>query len=168
MNLVWNVEGLCDMANLDLAPLKSFTERSPVRREGPLIMLEGATDRYGKPEQDRFDDYDASYPVAQVVFGDPGEVVVTLLEDGTVEVAEFMVEWPGPDRPVPFRKTIGLIHVLPQGSPTERSAEVKVSAQRLRSLRRRRFKTCSSCGERNPPEWWAGNGICQACFPGVY
>ena len=156
------------MANLDLAPLKSFTERSPVRREGPLIMLEGATDRYGRPDQDRFDDYDASYPVAQVVFGEPGEVVITLLEDGTVEVAEFMVEWPGPDRPVPFRKTIGLIHVLPQGSPTERSAEVKVSAQRLRSLRRRRFKTCSSCGERNPPEWWAGNGICQACFPGVY
>lgn len=53
------------MANLDLAPLKSLAERSPVRPEGPLIMLEGATDRYGRPDQDRVDDYDASHPVAQ-------------------------------------------------------------------------------------------------------
>ena len=156
------------MANLDLAPLESLTERSPERREGPLIMLRATTDRYGDPDLDRFDAYRSSYPVAQVVLGDPGEVVITLLKDGTVEVAEFMVEWQGPDRAVRFRKTRGLVHVPPEGSPTERAAEVKVSAQRLRSLRRRRFKICSSCGERNPPEWWAGGGICQACFPGVY
>ena len=46
------------MANLDLAPLESLTERSPVQREGPSIMLEGAADRYGRPDLDRFDDYD--------------------------------------------------------------------------------------------------------------
>ena len=163
-----DIREFCEIANLEPAPLESLTERSPVQREGPSIMLEGATDRYGRPDLDRFDDYDTSYPVAQVVLGAPGEVVITLLKDGTVEVAEFMVEWPGPDRPVPFRKTRGLVHVSPEGSPTERAAAVKVGAQRLRSLRRRRFKICSSCGERNPPEWWAGGGICQACFPGVY
>ena len=163
-----DIREFCEIANLELAPLKSLTERSPAQREGALIMLEAATDRYGEPDLDQLDDYFASYPVAQVVLGDPGEVVITLLDDGTVEVAEFMVEWPGPGTPVPFRKTRGLIHVRPEGSSVERAAEVKVGAQRLRSLRRRRFKVCSSCGERNPPEWWAGDGICQACFPGVY
>lgn len=102
-------------------------------------------------------------PVAQILLGDPGEVILTLDTEGTIEVSEFAVRWFGPGDPVAYRIADGEVCVRPDLPLVDRSERVAEAISALRRRRRRRFRRCSRCLEMIPPEWWWGKELCQSC-----
>ena len=102
-------------------------------------------------------------PIAQIHLGVPGEVIVTLEEDGDISVSELGVHWFGVALPVAFRRVKGEVRIPLSASLVERSEQVADAVQELRRRRRSRFRRCARCTEMTPPEWWLGDGHCQGC-----
>jgi hypothetical protein len=98
----------------------------------------------------------------QVVLGTPEEVVLTLGEDGTIELAEFEARWAGPaPPPVPLRRNNHRV-VVSVHEPDAAKKFVE-GVKNLRRRRRRRYRRCKSCESMTPPEHWYGEGLCQSC-----
>lgn len=99
---------------------------------------------------------------SQVIIGDPGEVVVTLHHDGTLEVAEFAVRWSSQE-PIPVRLETGTV-LLSMRDRVQTIDDALVEAMtEIHRRRRRRFRRCVNCREMTPPEWWHGERLCSGC-----
>jgi len=101
----------------------------------------------------------------QLVLGDPGEVVVTVLrtlDDDVIEVAEFGVVWLG-HHPMAMRRQEGRVFIDISSDQGSLDTEVASAIRSIRERRRQRYQRCIRCGRMTPPEWWSGRGHCQSC-----
>ena len=97
----------------------------------------------------------------QLIVGDPGEVVVTV-SDERVSIFEYGIEWQGPHTPVERHTPLGDIRLDGiSGKDLEQLVSEWITVTRRR--RRRRFRTCKFCDEKNPPEWMHARDVCQGC-----
>ena len=85
--------------------------------------------------------------------GDPGLVSVTLRQEEVV-VAAVRIEWVGPHEAERRDREVGRAWLGDSNPSLVREA---------RRRRLRTFRTCSLCGERNPPEWMHDANVCQNC-----
>ena len=153
----------CRAAGINPTPLLALRRRSHsmgswepshIGAEAEVVAAESTRDPFGAM---------IDPPVAQILLGDPGEVILTLDANGDVIVSEFAVQWFGPAQPVALRLEGHEVRVPKDGSLVERSERVAEAVGELRRRRRRRFARCVRCTEMTPPEWWFGEGHCQGC-----
>lgn len=93
--------------------------------------------------------------------GDPGEVVVHLSATQVI-VAEYAVDWETPDEavidPIP---TGGVNWTVVSSDGAMRCIKALITA--AREARLAKFRTCTRCEERTPPEWMHSDELCQEC-----
>jgi hypothetical protein len=93
--------------------------------------------------------------------GDPPEVIVRFTP-GTVVVCEYSVTWQGPHTAVVVPITIG--SVIWTRLPEEGAMRaVKALITVARNVRLSKFRVCTICDQRNPPEWMHDDEVCQGC-----
>jgi hypothetical protein len=153
------VEELCSETGLDPRIVASGLGGSIVRRVHHPLVEERFLLRHGD-EWDHGLDAGGQF---QLTVGDEGEVVITVVAPGLVEVAEYAATWLGAGELVPYRRDRGLVAVRMTDDPERESAVVAAAIRSLRRSRRRRFRRCVSCQEMVPPEWWFGEGLCYSC-----
>ena len=93
--------------------------------------------------------------------GSPAEVVVHL-DESRVVVFEFAGRWESPDRFVVAPRRVGLLRWrrLPE-TPLMNALAALVKG--ARESRLARFRPCSVCGQRYPPEVLFNRSVCPWC-----
>ncbi len=96
-----------------------------------------------------------------LVGGDPGEVVVQLTQS-VASVAEFAVEWQGPNDPVTRPIPFGRIHWR-RFESVDTLAILRALIAACRGSRRAKYRVCRLCEKVKPPEAMHDEDVCQAC-----
>jgi hypothetical protein len=93
--------------------------------------------------------------------GSPAEVVVQL-DDSSVVVSEYSGLWKLPNRFMVKPRRIGLLkwRRMPETSMMNALSALIKGA---RETRLGRYRPCSVCGEKNPPEALYADDICETC-----
>jgi hypothetical protein len=93
--------------------------------------------------------------------GDPPEVIVRLTRSAVL-VAEYSLQWRGPHTAIVKPIHIGSVR---WGRVSEEGAMrvVKALITTARNTRLARFRVCSMCEQRNPPEGMHSDDVCQGC-----
>lgn len=99
------------------------------------------------------------YVGMQVVVGDPGEVVISILGASEVELAEFAVAWHG-HFPVAARRYGSRVVVSLDLNDGEVAQAIVSVIKSIRATHRKRYRRCVACKESTTPEWWHGDGHC--------
>ena len=92
--------------------------------------------------------------------GDPAEVIV-LLTESSVVVSEYAGVW-NSDGFVVKPRRVGVLkwRRLPETSLMNALADLIKGA---REMRLARYRACSCCDEKNPPEWLLDDDVCHRC-----
>jgi hypothetical protein len=93
--------------------------------------------------------------------GDPPEVIVRFTPR-TAVVCEYSVAWQAPPTALVVPITIGSVlwtRLPEEGAMRAVKALIKVA----RNVRLSKFRVCSMCVQRNPPEWMHDDEVCQRC-----
>ena len=93
--------------------------------------------------------------------GNPAEVVVQL-SGASVIVAEYGGLWVGPDRFVVRPRRIGLL----RWRRLSESATIQALSALIKGARESRlsrYRPCTACNEKSPPELLFGGDVCQDC-----
>jgi hypothetical protein len=93
--------------------------------------------------------------------GSPAEVVVQL-GDTSVVVSEYAGVWGGPDRFVVKPRRVGLLRWRRLSETTAIQA-LSALIKGARESRLSRYRPCTSCNEKSPPEFLFGDDVCQDC-----
>jgi hypothetical protein len=96
-----------------------------------------------------------------LVAGDPGEVVVQLTRT-SASVAEFAVDWEGPNDPVTRPIQFGRI-LWRRFEGVDALAVLRALVAACRGSRRAKYRTCRMCETLRPPESMHDEEVCQAC-----
>ena len=93
--------------------------------------------------------------------GSPAEVVV-LLDDSSVIVSEYAGLWKSPDRFMVKPRRIGLLkwRRMPE---TAMMNALSALIKGARETRLSRYRPCTVCGEKSPPESLFADDVCEAC-----
>ena len=92
--------------------------------------------------------------------GAPPEVVVHLT-DSSVRVSEFACTWETPEHFVVKPRLVGVVKWR-RLSETVVVNAVSILIKGAREVRLARYRSCRSCGEKNPPERLF-DGTCERC-----
>ena len=93
--------------------------------------------------------------------GSPAEVVVQLA-DTSVIVAEYAGVWVGLDRFTLKPRRVGLLKWR-RLSETATIQVLSALIKGAREARLSRYRPCSSCNQKSPPELLFGDDVCQDC-----
>ena len=93
--------------------------------------------------------------------GQPPEVIVRLLPAAAI-VSEYSVTWERPQMPVVKPLSMGSVKWR-RMSEEDAMRAVKALITAARNSRLARFRLCSVCGQRHPPEWMHSRDICIGC-----
>ena len=93
--------------------------------------------------------------------GAPAEVVANLT-DSSVVVAEYGGVWESPDRFVVRPRRVGMLkwRRLPETSMMNALSALIKGA---REMRLSRYRLCTECGAKQPPEALFGDDVCYLC-----
>jgi hypothetical protein len=93
--------------------------------------------------------------------GAPAEVVVSLA-DSNVIVSEYAGVWESPNRFVVRPRRVGLLkwRRLPETAIMNALSSLIKGA---REMRLSRYRPCTVCGAKNPPEALFGDDVCYSC-----
>ena len=93
--------------------------------------------------------------------GAPAEVVVNLA-DASVIVSEYAGIWESPDRFVVRPRRVGMLkwRRLPETSMMNALSALIKGA---REMRLSRYRPCTVCGTKHPPEALFGDDVCYSC-----
>ena len=95
------------------------------------------------------------------VGGEPGEVVVDLSRK-EIRVSEFVIHWEV-HTPVLHPRWVATV----AADRLRRKQVMKVlsaAVEVVRAARRSKYRTCTRCGKRTPPEWMhSDDAVCQGC-----
>ena len=91
--------------------------------------------------------------------------MIVRLTPRSAVVAEYSLRWQGPHTAIVKPIQIGSVRWT-RGSEEDVMRAVKALITVARNTRLAKFRTCSMCGERNPPEWMHGEAVCEGCAEG--
>jgi hypothetical protein len=99
----------------------------------------------------------------QFLVGDPPLVVVTALDAGIIEVAQYRFVWTGAHDGSAFRRN-GSIALVPAGwgDPMSRTQLLLRLVRQVAANRRRSFRRCRYCPEPCPPEHMYDKDLCHS------
>jgi hypothetical protein len=95
------------------------------------------------------------------VGGAPAEVVVRL-DESNVVVSEYAGVWDSPSRFIVKPRRVGLVkwRRLPETAMMNALSSLIKGA---RDMRRGRYRSCTVCGEKTPPESLFADDVCEEC-----
>ena len=96
----------------------------------------------------------------QIVLGEQKEVVLTLFENGDVEVGEYSAEWVDSLILNSVYLEWGRITVDTDKSIEIRSRSIAGRSEVLTGWRRKKYMECRRCGKRWIPPEWRDNHLC--------
>lgn len=92
--------------------------------------------------------------------GDPVEVVVRI-ESHVVHIERPIIKWHGHS---PIERGVHVASIQLEGlSLTSLKQQLTRAVGAARKRRRATFRSCSRCGQQNPPEWMHDHELCQSC-----
>jgi len=99
--------------------------------------------------------------IGRLIGGEPAEVIVTV-SPTTVTVEAYAARWNGPHELVTAGRQVG-VFPLPTADEPGLLAAVKAAIGQARAIRLATYRTCTHCGQTNPPEWMHDQTVCQTC-----
>ncbi len=131
---------------------------------GPLSFTGGAIPLSvpGSLKASNFRPEHQDRPEFQFLLGDPPLVVITVLDAGIIEVAQYEFVWAGSHDGTAFRRNGSIALVLAGwGDPMSRTQLLVHLVRRVAADRRRSFRRCRYCDERLPPEHMDSKDVCH-------